>query len=204
MITMVDYYLKAVSGKEQKATSKEESTKIIEASLKNGWSIKQVKHAIDNRHPSAIELRSILYPKNNLISDDEIYYHSELRLLPPPPKSMIDDKGNVIYLNLDEECKVEMVRVYTMYNLLKYFYAMFSLAPNINEVRRDSGAMNYLLKVYSIDQILFMIDTAWGFIDDEDRRPPNSPLDIQAYSKVAIEAYEEKVAYDRAVGVIGG
>jgi len=201
--TLTKFYLSSVDQKDPAVLPFPEASKIIQRTLKSGWTEQQIKHAIENKHPKAVSLKDILFPKGNFIVDGEIYYHSELRIAPPVPKAKITDTGEVVYVNLDESWELQMVKVYTMYNLLRYFYSTFGITPNVNEIKRDLGAMNYLLNAYSVDQILFIIDSSWGWIEDEDSPRPRSPLDIQNRSREGIVAYEEKIAHDRSVGIIG-
>lgn len=179
-------------------------SQVLERALMSGWSEAQVLRAINTRHPRAIMIKDILYPNENLVVNNEIYYHSELRIVPPPPRAKIDEvTGEVIYVNLDSEWKLEMVKTYTMYNLLKYYYSTFNIAYKEHEVKRDAGAIRYMLNSYSLDQLLFIVDSAWGYITDIDAPAPKTPFDIQAYAREGLATYEEKMAYDRAVGVIG-
>lgn len=199
-----EYYNSLCSNGTQQKGDYSTVSNMIEKSLRSGWSQAQILRAIKTRHPKAVLIKDILYPRENMVLNNEIYYHSELRIVPPHPRSKIDEvTGNVVYVNLDEEWKLEMVKTYTLYNLLKYYYNIFKIKYKEHEVKRDVGAMKYMLNSYSIDQLLFIIDSAWGYITDIDAPNPKSPFDIQAYTREGLSVYEDKIAHDRAVGVIG-
>lgn len=200
---LVELYLNSINKGSQSFTPFTEASRVIDKCFADGWTYKQVKRAIETKHPKATSIRDILFPKENLVQNDQIFYHSELRIFPPMPKSRIDDEGNIIYINLDEEFSLEMTKTFCMYNLMKYYYSKFNIIPNTHEVKRDVGAMKYLLKFQSVDQLLFLIDVSWSIIIDADSAMPLTPLDMQSYTREANWAYEEKIAYDRSVGVIG-
>jgi hypothetical protein len=176
----------------------------MEKCLNRDWSLRQINHALVNRNPKITDLRDILYPSDNLVPKGKTLYHAELRIVPPPPKAMIDDDGNLTYID-EEDWFLEMVKVYTPYHLLKYYYKTFTIEPTESEIRRDGGGFKYVMKAnnLSLDKLLFVIDSTNDWRSYEDDGPPRGSVEIQDYIQEGLEAYENKVAYDRMVGIIG-
>jgi hypothetical protein len=201
MNKLVAAYLNSVKNCTEKSSSLE-AEKLIEKYLQDGWTDKQIERAIDTRHPKATKLGNILSPTENLIESEKIYFHSELRIFPPVPKSRIDDEGNIIYVNLSEDFELQMVKTYSMYQLLKYYYSKFNIIPSQNEVKRDIGGIKYLMKFIDLDRLLFLIDVAHSIITENDYQKPLSPLELQNFTREALSIYEQKVAFDNVTGVI--
>lgn len=169
--------------KEQKKTIHLEMKRL----LKNGWCSSELSSGFRTAKKKRPEWRALEVSKlfnvkkpqvRNLLKPQVFYYHNELRLTSAPPKREIDyDLGEVRIIN--EPYFLEMKASYNINDLIDYY---------IRQVDRDhgnkqrlAGSFGWLLKHYTVEQILFMIDVTVNMCEAEDLSLPQSPLDIQKY-----------------------
>ncbi len=141
-----------------------------------------------------INIDDISMDAENLINAER-YYHPRLMIAPHAVISSLDENGNVIHHNLDN-VSITYVKYFTVDDIIDYYYSKFShIQRSMMEHNRDRGAILYLLKKYTLDQLLFIIDAACVCSYDEDVPPPQCPLDIQKYEREGLCAYLDKVGY---------
>ena len=171
----------------------------IEYLLDKGWTAEEITKHCDGSKGSPIEeLKGKQREKENLLKAGTFYYHNELRIFPGAPKRIIDYNTGVI-TKVDEPHFLEMRASYSYDDLIDYYFKQHGeIHPNKH--KRAAGAFAYLLKNYSLETVLFMIDQAANFIKEEDAEPLDSPLGIEAYHRAAIEVIGEKMTEERLAG----
>lgn len=184
-----------LKGSEKKIVHKE-----IKLLLKDGWCEDELISNFrifrrKNREVRTLHARKTCVKKSkkrkNLLDCSEFYYHNDLRLTSPPPKREIDyDSGEIKVIN--EPYFLEMKASYSVEDLVKYYGRQCGLRLRDDEIRRYAGSFNWLLKIYTVDAILFMIDAAVNICRSEDQPLPRSPLGIQDYERSARENYDKK------------
>ena len=127
----------------------------------------------------------------NLLRSKTFYYHNALRLTSAPPRREIDYNTGEIK-NVNEAYFLEMKASFTIDDLVDYYIKQVR-PTNMNNARaRFTGSFNYLLKSYSVEEILFMIDVHANHIMSGDRNKPSTPLDITHFYDIAIEMRDNK------------
>lgn len=123
---------------------------------------------------------------DNLTNKGEFYYHRELRIKPEGPywepgMKKEDKKKQKHYL--------EMRIKYTIRDLINYYYFTFNVNTMFRDYNRDKGALEYLIKRYSVLDNIPAIDFILHLIDFTQSKGDvvTNPLDI---SKNEIENYE--------------
>lgn len=106
--------------------------------------------------------------------------------------SSMDQDGNVSHHNIDN-ISIEQANQFTLDDLVEYYYHKFP-STNRNK-KRDIGALKYLISRYGVDKLLFIIDASSLFFHEEDKIPPQTPLEITKYEHYGILAYKEKRGY---------
>lgn len=181
--------------KEDKKTIHKEIKKILD----KGWCADDIKKCLRDVKRKDPKRRSLEVsrmftarnkPKLNLLKPDVFYYHNDLRLTCGPPKRKLDiDSGEITVIN--ETYFLEMKASYSVEDLVKYYMRQVGESHK-SDVNRFKGSMIYLLKRYSVEEILFMIDTMINMSKAEDLPLPDSPLDCQRHHKQAKEVINLK------------
>lgn len=167
----------------------------LRALLNSGWCSSELYDGFRNTKEYETPFVSDLFegkrPRmKNLINTGTFYYHNDLRITSPPPKRMIDyDSGEIT--TISDPYFLEMKASYTMEDLILYYVRQVG---NIHrpDHQRFEGSFNWLMKFYTVQQILFMIDVMVNTCQCEDLSPPESPLDIQRFYRDARIIYTEK------------
>lgn len=136
----------------------------------------------------------------NLLKPGWFYYHSELRLSPPPPKSKYDPKTRTIVREV-EPYFLEMKASYTLEELVEYYCKTMGLEINPNRMTRYKAAFLSLLESYSLDLILFTIDAAADIRAQEGQSPLSNPFVLTDYMEVGELNLQTKVTASRQEGV---
>lgn len=190
------FYPKEKLNKEQKKTIHQQVKRL----LRNGWCSSELcegfKNAKRKRHEQTLHVSKLFTgkkPRNiNLLESGVFYYHSELRLTSAPPKREIDyDSGEITVIN--EPYFLEMKASYTVDDLIRYYAKQTRIKLLDHEISRFKGSFNWMLKTYSLEDVLFMIDATVNMCMSEDMPMPQSPLDIQAHIKDARDARNQKI-----------
>lgn len=173
--------------------------------LDEGWTAEELINLMKHRKRSAPEFfmfvgsSSAKKREDNLLDSDTYYWHPQLRVMPGPPQRLVDyDSGEIT--KVEEPYFLEMRASYTLSDLFNYYTKQHGEPEVQGEVKKWRGALNYLLGQYSLDTVLFMIDASANYIQAEDFRPLNSPLDMADYVKEAQRAMGEKITEERTAG----
>ena len=112
-------------------------------------------------------------PKSdNLIKQDQIYYHNELKIINKPHTVDYDvDQGTIV--SREQEYFVARVASYTLQEFTKYFYEHMPIDIQANPPKKMSGIFKYKINQYGIDKLLFMVD-----IMSEDLKSKNMLFNI--------------------------
>jgi hypothetical protein len=183
--------------------------KNIEQLLAGGTSVKEIETLMNRYksvHPSPQEAymvddilsyfkvkadkKEVKRDPNNLLEPGKFYYHTALQIAPPPPTIMQRDDGTFYSSYEDEEFYLEMKEVFTLSDLVDYFYKVMEIDVDFKE--RDMGAFKHILKSYDIDTVLYMINEARVMSEDRGKSKPTSPFDIRDYADDAIAVLEDR------------
>ncbi len=127
----------------------------------------------------------------NLLRSKTFYYHNALRLTSAPPRREIDYNSGEIK-NINEPYFLEMRASFTVDDLVDYYIKQVRPTNMKNAHNRFIGSFTYLLKSYSVEEILFMIDSLANHVMSGDRTKPNTPLDITHFYDDAMETRDKK------------
>ena len=127
----------------------------------------------------------------NLLNSKKFYYHNALRLTSAPPCREIDYNSGEIRI-INQPYFLEMKASYSIDDLIDYYIKQIRPSNHANAKARFKGSFNYLLKSYSVEEILFMIDALANNVMSGDRRKPNTPLDIAHFYDEAMEMRDRK------------
>lgn len=190
------FYPQEKLDKEQKKTIHRQVKKL----LSNGWCSSELcegfKNAKKKRQSPTLYVSKLFAGKRpkqvNLLEQGTFYYHSELRLTSAAPKREIDyDSGEIKIIN--EPYFLEMKASYSVEDLIRYYAKQTRIKLLDHEISRFKGSFNWMIKTYSLEDILFMIDATVNMSLAEDLPMPSSPLDTQAYIKDGRDARNQKV-----------
>lgn len=134
--------------------------KVIISALFNSFLLK-----IKLSNPS--DLASLLRnkPKENIIKQ-KIYYHKELRVQPEPSVTEVDyNTGTMI--SSGQEFFVEVAASYTMNDLIQYLLSFGYVNTTEYPINRLKGLLNFYLKKYDLDTVLFMMEAIADSIEDK-------------------------------------
>lgn len=173
----------------------------IDQLLKEGWTIKALKEELDEFkkvYPSLIpniyhitEIIGNKKPPNNLIDSDIFYYHNALRETSPPTKLIFNEETRK-YERIESPFFLEMKKVFTLDDLLNYWYEKNEIKYQENNVSQDKARFSYLLKYYDLDEILFMIDIAYEDREIKRLKPLRNVFHLEEYAEEAKEAIKRK------------
>lgn len=168
--------------------------------LENGFTETEIIRAIEkSNNPPNIDPNK--KGNKNLVQPMYFYFHPELRILPPPPKRVIDYNEGTIK-KIDSEKYLEMKSTYTLDDLAGYYYRHFDGITGVRDSRKLQGAFKYMLKFYNVEKLLFMIDIASNHVKAGDARmQSNEPFFIEDYKREAELAYQEKRTTEVQAGV---
>ncbi len=107
----------------------------------------------------------------NILKPDVFYYHNQLRVLPPPPRVTVDYNTGQISREVTEYF-LEMRASYTVGELLNYYHCRSHTSDRKITHNRFIGSLEWLLKHFDIDELLFMIDAMVDHITNNNLPPP--------------------------------
>lgn len=193
-------YIQRFYTEEPTKENKIEIIRTFEDLLYQGWTsddMIKVFRAFKTKHPDETPNLDALFNKlakkeDNLLRPDCFYYHNQLRLVPGPPRRELDYNSGEIK-KISEEWFLEMRASYTLDDLADYFERQFHVSFSHHDRKKAIGAFKYLLKTYTLEMILFMIDAASNYIiyDDKSTRDFNV-LNLSDYRSLAESALSEK------------
>lgn len=182
---LVDMYKNIVCPHEE--ITKEEEERLIKTTkevLDKGFTSQQVINAIEKYDELYLEfdMKKIIKGKGtkNLLKSKTFYYHNLLRCTCSPPLKQFDiESGEII--TLSEPYFLEMRASITVREVAEYFVKQTGLKIKTHEYSRIEGSIAYLLKSYSVEEILFMIDSTVNAVMSGDYKPISSPLNISVF-----------------------
>lgn len=174
--------------------------------LDSNWTSEQLMteiHKISTPINSVVNLDRLFKNKNsnteNMIKQNEFYYHNMLRSLPAPPKTEWNiDTGEITTIN--EEYFLEMRASITLEQIVEYYCKAFDITLDQASINRYKGSMKYMIQKLNIDLVMFMIDAASDIITTSDLPKPASPVAIGEYESQARESYFAKVSENTVSG----
>lgn len=227
VINIVDYYYESAGYYNVLPTYKNRSISVVKNLIDNGYTDKDVIAIIDFyieymdsiKEKPSIDMNDIfkdeimkkaLYKNNplneyeyNLIEKNKKYYHRLLRNTSSAPKIIIKDDGTIE--KVVDEYKLQIVKSFTMRQLLEYFYTEHCVEDIYKNYKRDAAAFKYLFKIFSnnryniepLDLVLYSIDVSRAILINENRKLLINILDLQDYIQQALEIVLEKIDYEK-------
>lgn len=176
---LVRYFLQKTYSQQGNLNAKyEKNYQLVTKYLSNGWTIKELYYELEkfemynpNRMQYLFTFEAFIpegLHKRNLVLDI-IGYHNDLREQVQPVSIKFLEDGTMIREAPNNS--FNMKEYYTIDNALQYYYKLTKQQPSNITVKRDEGKLNYLLKEFDIDEILFAID-----ITNEDKKASGSKL----------------------------
>lgn len=103
----------------------------------------------------------------NLLKQNKIYYHKELRINPEPHMVDIDyNTGNMV--STKQEFFVEMAASYTIDELVQYLLSFGYVNTKQWQPNRLKGLIKHYIGKYEIDIVLFMIEAVANNIETKE------------------------------------
>lgn len=103
----------------------------------------------------------------NIIKQNQMYYHKELRIQPTP--STIDvDYNTGTMVSTKQEYFVEIAASYTIEDLMKYLLSFGYVDSYQWQYSRLKGLMEHYIKKYGLDTVLFMFEAIADNIEERD------------------------------------
>lgn len=104
----------------------------------------------------------------NIIKQNQMYYHKELRIQPKPSVTDIDyNTGTMV--STKQEYFVEIAASYTIEELMKYLLSFGYVNTYQWQYSRLKGLIEHYIKKYEIDTVLFMFEAIADNIDKDER-----------------------------------
>jgi hypothetical protein len=206
---LTNFYFDKLGMKEAHINWKKKIFKDIEDTARKGFSLNEIEKAISR---DAENFRSLLKASknDNLIQENQFYYHPHLQVAPSAPIIHQNDDGT--FMEVKEDFYLKLREVFTVDDAVEYFYSKF---PNVSRnKKRDTGGVMYLYSkileptiasigadgMNALDLLLFAIDTALYIAYDGDKRVAML-LNLQDYVDEAMYIYEEKINYAKLNGL---
>ena len=105
--------------------------------------------------------------QENIIKQNQMYYHKELRIQPEPTITDIDyNTGTMI--STEQEYFVEIAASYTIEDLLKYLLSFGYVNTHQWQYSRIKGLVEHYVKKYGIDIVLFMFEAIADNIEEKE------------------------------------
>lgn len=172
----------------------------------SGWKLNDIKNEVESfkrEYPEMVRnvytLEQIMCNKkapNNLIEEGVFYYHNLLRETAGPARIIKDPQTGKMQ-RIEPTFYLEMVKSFTMENLLDYWYASSEQTSNESVIRKDKGRFDYLLGYYDIDEVLFAIDIAQEVRKKMKHKPLKNVFDLEKYMDEAKEEIKAKRSTSR-------
>lgn len=104
---------------------------------------------------------------SNIVKQNQMYYHKELRVQPKPSTTNIDyNTGTMV--STEQEYFVEIVASYTIEDLMKYLLSFGYTNTYQWQYSRLKGLVEHYIKKYGIDTVLFMFEAIADNIEDRE------------------------------------
>ena len=103
--------------------------------------------------------------ERNLLEQNSMYYHKELRIQPEPSITDIDYNTGIM-VSTKQEYFVEIAASYTIEDLMKYLLSFGYVDTCQWQYSRLKGLMEHYIKKYGIDIVLFMFEAIADNIEE--------------------------------------
>lgn len=103
----------------------------------------------------------------NIINQNQMYYHKELRIQPKPSVTDIDYNTGAM-VSTKQEYFVEIAASYTIDDLMKYLLSFGYVNTYQWQYSRLKGLMEHYIKKYGIDTVLFMFEAISDNIEEKE------------------------------------
>lgn len=103
----------------------------------------------------------------NIIKQNQMYYHKELRIQPKPTTTDIDYNTGIM-VSTKQEYFVEIAASYTIEDLIKYLLSFGYVNSYQWQYSRLKGLMEHYVKKYGIDIVLFMFEAISDNIEEKE------------------------------------
>lgn len=174
--------------------------------VSEGWTTDEIKNEVDGfkkEYPEMVrnvytleQIMSKKKPPNNLIEEGVFYYHNLLRITSQPTR-IIKSSETGKMMRVEMPYFLEMIKTFTMDNLLAYWYKKSEQTPNESIIKKDKGRFNYLFGYYDLDEILFAIDIAQQNRKEMGHKPLRNAFDLERYIEEAKEEIKAKRSVSR-------
>lgn len=152
----------------------------------NAFDIKEIYSYFKETLPKS----NIQINPNNMIKPGVFYYHPLLQETPPPPSIHQLENGEFVSSYDEESFYLVIKESFTYEDCARYFEEQCNLPETL--LKRDAGAFKRMSEDYSLDLILYMIDCARDFHEDENRPLPSTVYDITYYLRKAIDTLDNR------------
>lgn len=129
---------------------------------------------------------------SNLITQDKLYYHNELRVYAEPPEVEFDLNTGEIKRQ-EFEYFLEMKASYTLEDLYNYLKTKNTMVYALDNKKRLMGGLISLVQRHGIEKILFAIDTTNTFYSGKSKMLKNI-FEIEEYMPEAEINYNMKMS----------
>lgn len=189
--------------KNYKEISNDEKLNVINAitlSLKNGATSNDLISKINKTY----DVKKAPYnffninSSGNLLDPNEFYYHNFLRCIPKAPTRFWDiDVGDIKIEQ--QEYFLEIKASCTTFDVFEYIKRKEFLCKTLSDKNRALGSINFLLKKYNIDFLLFLFDTA-NDIYSSKQKYARSLIEVSEFEVEAKLNYEQKITESKISG----
>jgi len=173
--------------------------KQAEVLLRKGWTMPNITNRIisfyeNNKHYN-YNVRNLyqvvspketppLFLKGNLLQN-RFYYHSRLQRVPKPTEIVVTEDGDIV--KKSEPFYLEMIEYFSLEDLTNYFHEKMKINDS-NIYRLNRGGFNKIIHDYSLDLLLFTIDTAYREKSNENRSLLVNYSELYSYLDKGISA----------------
>lgn len=166
------FYIKLYIGR---SVNKDELKNIIDKFsyvLDKGYTFKEcvnvmISNMNDKHNFKIIDITRYTSKFENIIKQNQMYYHKELRIQPEPNVTDIDYNTGAM-VSTKQEYFVEIAASYTIGDLMKYLLSFGYVNTYQWQYSRLKGMMEHYIKKYGIDIVLFMFEAIADNIEERE------------------------------------
>lgn len=125
-------------------------------------------NSIPKRQLRILDILKHRSSQSNMIKQNTMYYHKELRVQPEPSVTNIDYNTGIM-VSSGQKFFVELVASYTMNDLVKYLLSFGYIDTIEYPINRIKGLLKFYLGKYDIDTVLFMMEAVLDTLESKER-----------------------------------
>lgn len=114
-----------------------------------------------------MDIKTYKPQSKNLLEQSKMYYHKELRIQPKPSTTDIDYNTGIM-VSTKQEYFVEIAASYTIEDLMQYLLSFGYVNTYQWQYSRLKKMMEYYIKKYGVDTVLFMFEAIADNIEDKE------------------------------------